>query len=93
MATTNKKYNEENIRLAAYYNWQNAGCPNGQDEYFWNQAINQLYGTCKSSSCGCTKTTTKKTTSTKSVTSSKMSASKANMANKSATINKKTSAK
>ena len=68
MSTTNK-YNEENIRLAAYYNWQNAGCPNGKDEYFWNQAINQLYGSCKSSSCGCG--STKKTTSAKTSTSKK----------------------
>lgn len=68
MSTTNK-YNEENIRLAAYYNWQNAGCPNGKDEYFWNQAINQLYGSCKSSSCGCG--STKKTTTAKASTSKK----------------------
>ena len=67
MSTT--KYNEENIRLAAYYNWQNAGCPNGKDEYFWNQAINQLYGSCKSSSCGCG--STKKTTTAKASTSKK----------------------
>jgi hypothetical protein len=68
---TTSKYNEENIRLAAYYNWKNAGCPSGQDEYFWNQAINQLYGNCKSSSCGCTKTTTRKTTSANTASSSK----------------------
>ncbi len=46
------KYNENSIREAAYYCWQNAGCPNGQDEYFWNMAINQLYGTnCNKTSC------------------------------------------
>ena len=72
MSTTNK-YNEDNIRLAAYNNWQNAGCPNGKDEYFWNQAINQLYGSCKSSSCGCSssKKTTKKASTSKSVKSTK----------------------
>lgn len=52
MSTTTKKYNENYIREAAYYCWKNAGCPYGQDEYFWNMAIKQLYGTpCKSSSC------------------------------------------
>ena len=65
------KYNEENVRLAAYYNWQNAGCPSGKDEYFWNQAINQLYGSCNSS-CNCTssKKSSTKTSSTKCSTSS-----------------------
>ena len=37
-------FNENLIREAAYYNWQNAGCPNGQDEKFWNMAIEQIYG-------------------------------------------------
>jgi hypothetical protein len=78
MSTTNK-YNEDNIRLAAYYNWKNAGCPNGKDEYFWNQAINQLYGSCKGSSCGCgsSKKTTKKVSTSKSVKSTKSASAKA----------------
>lgn len=61
------KYNEENVRLAAYYNWQNAGCPSGKDEYFWNQAINQLYGSCK---CNSSKKSSTKSCSTKVSTSS-----------------------
>lgn len=78
-----KNYNENYIREAAYYNWQNAGCPSGQDEYFWNQAVCQLYGT--KSSCGCSKNTTKsscgcsknttKSCSTKSKSSSKTTTS------------------
>ena len=70
-----KNYNENSIREAAYYCWKNAGCPNGQDEYFWNMAINQLYGTksnkttsCKGKTTSCNKTTScsssKKTTTT-----------------------------
>ena len=64
--------NEQYIREAAYYLWQNAGCPNGQNEYFWNMALEQL-NNCKSS-CSCTKkassakksSTAKKSSSTKS---------------------------
>lgn len=36
------KLNENSIREAAYYLWQNAGCPQGNDEYFWSKAIEQL---------------------------------------------------
>jgi len=55
MSTTKKSYNENYIREAAYYCWKNAGCPYGQDEYFWNMAIKQLYGSnCSKSSCSTT---------------------------------------
>ena len=64
--TTKSKYNEEYIRTAAYYNWKNAGCPSGNDEYFWNMAINQLYGSCSCSSKSCS--SSKKTSSSKSKT-------------------------
>lgn len=88
------KYNEENIRLAAYYNWKNAGCPYGNDEYFWNQAINQLYGSSKSS-CGCSGSAKKSTTSSKS--GSSKSATKTSTAKTSTgtgtSTNKKTSSK
>jgi hypothetical protein len=43
--------NEQAIREAAYYIWQNAGCPNGQDEYFWSMAVEQLSKCCNKSSC------------------------------------------
>ena len=69
-----KNYNENYIREAAYYNWQNAGCPSGQDEYFWNQAVCQLYGT--KSSCGCSKKSTTKSSSKTISTSKTISASK-----------------
>ncbi len=64
---SNKNYNENYIREAAYYNWQNAGCPSGQDEYFWNQAVNQLYGSsCTKSSCKKTKSPSKPSMAKKS---------------------------
>ena len=75
---TNKKYNENYIREAAYYCWKNAGCPYGQDEYFWNMAICQLYGTnssngnCSSSSC----CSSKSTSSSKSSSTTKKTPSK-----------------
>ena len=52
------KCNENYIREAAYYLWQNAGCPMGQDEKFWSMAVEQM------SACKCTKTACKKSTST-----------------------------
>ncbi len=43
------KNNEQAIREAAYYIWQNAGCPQGQDEYFWSMAVEQISKNNKSS--------------------------------------------
>jgi len=57
--------NEEHIRVAAYYIWQNAGCPQGREKEFWQQACNQLFGMNNS----CAKTSCKK--ATKSVASKK----------------------
>ena len=53
------KNNEKAIQEAAYYIWQNAGCPQGQDEYFWSMAVEQLSKKCSKSSCA------KKTSSVK----------------------------
>ena len=38
------KNNENAIREAAYFIWENAGCPAGNDEYFWAQAVEQING-------------------------------------------------
>ena len=72
------KFNENAIREAAYYNWQNAGCPQGKDEYFWAMAVEQFNKKC---SCGCTakkssskpasKLAVKKVSSSKKKTTSK----------------------
>ena len=65
---------EQAIREAAYYNWQNAGCPFGQDEKFWNMAIEQIYGSKATKSCCSTSSSSKKTaSSSKKTTSSKKS--------------------
>ena len=65
-------FNENLIREAAYYNWQNAGCPFGQDEKFWNMAIEQIYGKKANKSCCSKSASTKKTaTAKKTVTKSK----------------------
>lgn len=35
--------NEENIRVAAYYIWEQAGRPEGKDKECWIQACEQLF--------------------------------------------------
>lgn len=69
------KLNENTIREAAYYNWQNAGCPQGQDEYFWTMAMEQVAngccGSCKSSKTSCTSSSAKKTVKSSSSTAKK----------------------
>ena len=37
-------FNDEHIRVAAYYIWQKAGCPEGREQEFWNLACQELYG-------------------------------------------------
>lgn len=73
------KYNENAIKEAAYYNWKNAGCPMGQDEYFWSMAVEQL-SNCSNSKKSCS--STKKTTSCKSSTSTKSAACKSSSSSK-----------
>ena len=74
--------NENYIKEAAYYLWQNAGCPSGQDEKFWSMALEQYANCscstsskkscCKKSCSTSSSSSSKKTTSTKSTkTSSK----------------------
>lgn len=43
--------NENAIREAAYFLWQNNGCPSGRDQEFWAMAVDQLNSksSCKSS--------------------------------------------
>ncbi len=37
-----KNFNENDIRIAAYYNWLNSGCQNGNDLQNWSLALQQL---------------------------------------------------
>ena len=60
--------NENCIREAAYYLWQNAGCPSGQDEKFWSMAVEQI--------SSCSKSTAKKSCCKKSCASSSSSVKK-----------------
>lgn len=39
-----KNYSENDIRTAAYFNWLNSGCQNGNDLQNWNLALQQLAG-------------------------------------------------
>ena len=63
------KNNEKAIQEAAYFIWQNAGCPQGQDEYFWSMAVEQInsLSSCSKKSCS---SSSKKTSSTKKTTAS-----------------------
>lgn len=73
------KLNDNAIREAAYYNWQNAGCPQGNDEYFWAMAIEQLSNcSCNSKSCS----STAKKTSSKSSSTTKAAACKSSSSTK-----------
>ncbi len=65
-----KKVDENAIREAAYYIWQNSGCPSGQDEKFWAMAVEQLSSSKKEPAkttrkCSCAKKATSKTSSCK----------------------------
>ena len=68
----NSKCNENYIREAAYYLWQNAGCPWGQDEKFWSMAVEQL-SSCKCTKSGCKSSATKTASAAKKSTVSKSS--------------------
>ena len=78
-----KNCNEEYIRVAAYFLWENAGRPEGMEKEFWNQACNQLMNLNSS------KNLNKKSFSAKS-NSSKSSAKKAVVK---ASVHKSTSVK
>lgn len=68
--------NEQAIREAAYYIWQNAGCPSGQDEYFWSMAVEQLSKKCSKSSCAKKSSSASKTSSCAKKSCAKKSSAK-----------------
>lgn len=68
--------NEQAIREAAYYIWQNAGCPAGQDEYFWSMAVEQLSKSCCKSSCASKSSSSKTSSSVKKASCAKKSSAK-----------------
>lgn len=63
-------YTENDIRVAAYYNWLNSGCQNGNDLQNWNNALQQLssrtFGSKKSSKACASKIQAKKSSAKKS---------------------------
>ncbi|MDD4556572.1 MAG: DUF2934 domain-containing protein [Alphaproteobacteria bacterium] len=80
------KCSEKSIQEAAYYLWQNNGCPAGSDEYFWSKAVEQL------SNCNCTKSSKASTSSAAkktSTTTKKASASTSKTITKKATTSSK----
>ena len=73
--------NENAIREAAYFIWQNSGCPSGQDEQIWAMAVEQLSKNSNKNSC--CKTTAKKTSTSSKKASASSSKSKTSSAKKS----------
>lgn len=74
------KNNENAIREAAYYNWQNAGCPQGSEEYFWAMALEQVSNcSCSSNSNSSSK---KSATASKSASATKSAAAKTSSSTK-----------
>lgn len=79
-----KQINEENIRVAAYYIWEQAGRPEGADKECWIKAVEQLFAAkpaCKKTSCKTSakvaaKTSLKKTAPKSSLKSKKSGAEK-----------------
>ena len=71
-----KNYTENDIRVAAYYNWLNNGCQNGNDLQNWNAAIQQL-----SSKISCSSKSSCSTKSSSKACSSKTSVKKASSKN------------
>ena len=70
------KNNEKAIQEAAYFIWQNAGCPQGQDEYFWSMAVEQINNSCKKS-CSSKKSSSCKTSASSKASSTKKSTASA----------------
>ncbi len=63
--------NEDNIRVAAYYIWEQAGRPEGQEKECWIKACEQLFSVDMSSS-KCSKKSCKSSSSTKSTKTTKL---------------------
>lgn len=59
-----KNFNENDIRIAAYYNWLNSGCQNGNDLQNWSLALQQLSSTASAKKTVSKILTAKKTSKT-----------------------------
>ncbi len=58
--------NEDNIRVAAYYIWEQAGRPEGQEKECWIKACEQLFAAGAENNSKCCKSSCKSNTATKS---------------------------
>ena len=93
----NKHYNEENIRVAAYYIWEQAGRPEGAEKECWIKACEQLFAakpamkktSCKKSSC---KTVVKETSKVMAKPAAKKTTAKSTLKAKSINTNSSASA-
>ena len=65
--------NEDNIRVAAYYIWEQAGRPEGQEKECWIKACEQLFAAQSNNETSCNKKSCKSNSSTKSKNASAVS--------------------
>lgn len=66
-----KNYTENDIRTAAYFNWLNSGCQNGNDLQNWSLALQQLAGNAAASKSSNKSSSAKKSANSKTTTSKK----------------------
>lgn len=65
--------NEDNIRVAAYYIWEQAGRPEGQEKECWIKACEQLFAANAENEKTCNKKSCKSNNSTKAKNASTVS--------------------
>lgn len=85
-----KEINEENIRVAAYYIWEQAGRPEGADKECWIKAVEQLFAAkpaCKKASCKSTAKVAAKPAAKKTTAKSAVKTVKQNNQAKASSVN------
>lgn len=83
----NKHINEENIRVAAYYIWEQAGRPEGAEKECWIKACEQLFAAKPAAKKTVCKKSVKSTAKVVAKPAVKKTPAKASLKTKSTNIN------